>query len=141
MYKKLKIEKKHLLGKRGGEGEQDAARHDDKRATTVTELAEGNSSSLPITSGRWLWMGSTAWEGRRRSSTCTKKWAATSSVCSKRGVVASLLFFKLDMLFTAAASPEATGKGRRIKVELGWLFARVSPVPKHDRRSSSATGY
>ena len=49
--------------------------------------------------------------------------------------------FKLDMLSTAAASPEATGNGRRAKVELGWLFARVSPVPKHDRRSSSATGY
>ena len=89
--------------------------HDDKRATTVAELAEGNSSSLPITCGQWLWMGSTAWEERRRSSTCTKNWAATSSVCRKRGVVASLLFFKLDMLFTAAASPEATGKGRRAK--------------------------
>ena len=133
--------KKYLLGKRGGEGERDGAQHDDKRATTVAELAEGNSSSLPITCGQWLWMGSTAWEDRRRSSTCTKKWAATSSVCKKRGVVASLLFFKLDMLFTAAASPEATGKGRRAKVELDWLFARVSPVPKHDRRSSSATGY
>ena len=59
----------------------------------------------------------------------------------KRGVVASLLFFKLDMLFTAAASPEATGKGRGAKVELDWLLARVSPVSKHDRRSSSATGY
>ena len=56
-------------------------------------------------------------------------------------VVASLVFFKLDMLSTAAASLEATGKGRRAKVELGWLFTRVSPVPKHDRRSSSATGY
>ena len=36
----------------------------------------------------------------------------------ERGVVASLFFFKLDMLFTAAASPEATGKGRMAKVEL-----------------------
>ena len=53
--------------------------------------------------------------------------------------MARLLFFKLDMLFAAAATPEATGKGRRAKVELDWLFARVSPVPKHDRRSSSAT--
>ena len=129
-----------MLEKRG-EGERDVARHDDRRATTVTELAEGNSSSLPITCGRWLRMGSTAWEERRRSSTCTKKWAATSSVCRKRGVVASLLFSKLDMLSTAAASPEATGKGRRAKVELGWPFVRVSPVPKHGRRSSSATGY
>ena len=33
------------------------------------------------------------------------------------------------------------GEGRRAKVELGWPFARVSPVPKHGRRSSSATGY
>ena len=140
VQKIIKI-KKYLLGKRGGEGERDGAQHDDKQATTVTELAEGISSSLPITCGRWLWMGSTAWEERRRSSTCTKKWAATSSVCRKRGVGASLLFFKLDMLFTEAASPEATGKGRRAKVELGWLFARVSPVPKHDRRSSSTTGY
>ena len=48
---------------------------------------------------------------------------------------------KLDTLLTAAVSPEATGKGRRAKVELGWLFARVSPVPKYDRLSSSATGY
>ena len=71
----------YLLGKRGGEGERDGAQHDDKRARTVTELAEGNSSPLPITCRRWLWMGSTAWEERRRSSTCTKKWAATSSVC------------------------------------------------------------
>ena len=52
-----------------------------------------------------------------------------------------LLLFKLNMLFTAAVSPEATGKGRRAKVGLDWLFARVSPVPKHDRWSSSATGY
>ena len=45
------------------------------------------------------------------------------------------------MVFTVAVSPEATGNGKRVKVELDWLFARVSPVPKHDRRSSSATGY
>ena len=61
---KKKKKKKYLLEKRGGEGERDGARdgaqHDDKRATTVTELAEGNSSSLPITCGRWLWMESTA---------------------------------------------------------------------------------
>ena len=44
--------------------------------------------------------------------------AVTSSVCRKRGVAASLLFFKLDMLFTATVSPEATGKGTRAKVEL-----------------------
>ena len=100
-----------MLGKRGGEEEQDGAQHDHKRATTVIELAEGNSSSLPTTCGRWPWMGSTAWEERRKSSTCAKKWAATSSVFRKRGVVASLLFFKLDMLFTAAAKPEATAKG------------------------------
>ena len=118
MYvQKVRKRKTYLLGKRDGEGERDGVRHDDKRAATVDELAEWNSSSLPITCGRWLWMGSTAWEERRRSSTCTKKLAATSSVCRKRGVVASLLFFKLDMLFTAAASPEATGKGRRYKVE------------------------
>ena len=133
--------KKYLQGKRGGEGERDGVQHDDKRATTVTELAEGNSSSRPLTCGRWLWMGSTAWEERRRSSTCTKKWAATSSVCRKRGGAASLLFFQLDMLFTAAVSPEAKGKGRRTKVELDGLFVRVSPVPKHDRRSSSVIGY
>ena len=65
--------KKYLLGKRDGEGERDGAQHDDKRATAVAELAEENSSSLPITCGRWLWMGSTAWEERRRSSTYTKK--------------------------------------------------------------------
>ena len=119
--------KKDLLGKRDGEEERDGAQHDDKRATTVAKLAEGNSSSLPITCGRWLWMGSTAWEERRRSSTCTKKWAATSSVCRKRGVVASLLFFKLDMLFTTAASTEATGKGRRAKVELSISRAEARP--------------
>ena len=65
MYKKRKKEKKYLLGKKSGEGERDDAQHDDKRATTVTELAEGNSSSLLITCGRWLWMESTAWEERR----------------------------------------------------------------------------
>ena len=48
--------KKCVLEKRG-EGERDVAQHDDRRATTVTELAERNSSSLPITCGRWLWMG------------------------------------------------------------------------------------
>ena len=73
MYKKLSKEKKCLLGKRGGEGEQDGTRHDDKRATTVTELAKGNSSSLSIPCGRWLWMGNTAWEERRRSSTLYQK--------------------------------------------------------------------
>ena len=72
---------------------------------------------------------------------CSKRWAATSLVCRKLGVVASLLFFKLDVLFTAAVSPEATGKGTRAKVELDWLFARVSTVPKHNRRSLSATCY
>ena len=126
---------------RGGGGERDGVQHEDKRATTVTELAEGNSSSLPIMCGRWLWMGSTAWEERGRSSTYIKKWAATSSVCRKRGGAASLLFFKLDMLCSAAVSPESKREGRRAKVELDWLFPRVSTVPKHDRRSSSATGY
>ena len=52
-----------------------------------------------------------------------------------------LLLFKLDTLFAAAVSPEATDKGRRAEVELDWLFARVYPVPKHDGRSSSAIGY
>ena len=33
------------------------------------------------------------------------------------------------------------GQGKKGQVELDWLFARLSPVPKHDRRSSSATGY
>ena len=143
VYVQKNIKGKHnLQGKGGGEGERDGVQHDDKRATTVTKLAERNSASLLITCGRWLWMGSTAWEERRRSSTCTKKWAATSSVCRKRGGAASLLFFKLDnMLLSAAVSPEAKGKGRRAKVELNWLFARVSPLPKHDPRSSSATGY
>ena len=59
MYKKSQKEKKYsdtwyLLEKRGAEGERDGAQHDDKRATTVTELEEENSSSLPITCGRWV---------------------------------------------------------------------------------------
>ena len=33
------------------------------------------------------------------------------------------------------------GEGKKAKVELDWLFARISPVPKYDRRSSSATDY
>ena len=49
------------------------------------------------------------------TSTCTKNWAATLSVCRKRDVAASLPFFKLGMLFTAAVSSEATGKGRRAR--------------------------
>ena len=57
------------------------------------------------------------------------------------GVAASLLFLKLDVLFTAVVSPEATGKGRRAKVEYDWLFGRGSPVSKHGRRSSSTTDY
>ena len=36
---------------------------------------------------------------------------------------------------------EATRKGTRAKMELDWLSASVSLVPKHDRGSSSATGY
>ena len=60
---------------------------------------------------------------------------------TRRSGQSALLQDGYHMLFTAAASPEATGKGRKAKVELGWLFARVSPMPKHDRRSSSATGY
>ena len=31
--------------------------------------------------------------------------------------------------------------GRRVKVKLDWLFARVSPMPIYDPQSSSATGY
>ena len=141
MYRKLQKETKKMLGKKGGEGERDGGQHDDNRATTVTEPVERNSSSLPITCGRWLWMESTAWGERRRSSTCTKKWAATSSVCRKQGEAVRLLFVKLDTLFTAAVSVEATEKGKGAKVELDWLFARVSPVPRHGRRSLSATGY
>ena len=34
----------------------------------------------------------------------------------KRGGAASLLFFKLDMLLSAAVSPEAKETGRRAKV-------------------------
>ena len=86
-------------------------------------------------------MESAAWAERRRPSTWTKRWAETSSVYGKPGVAACLLFFKLDMLFTAAVSPEATGKGGTAKMELDWLFERVSPVPKHDRRSSRARGF
>ena len=129
MYKTIQKRRRYLHGTRGGGGERDGVQHEDNRATTVPELAEGNSSSLPITCGRCLWMRSTAWEERGRSSTYIKKWAATSSVCRKRGGAASLLLFKLDMLCSAAVRPEAKGKGRRAK------------VPKHDRRSSSATGY
>ena len=44
----------YLPEKRGTEGELDGAQHDEKGATTVTELAEGNSSSLPLTCGQWL---------------------------------------------------------------------------------------
>ena len=76
VQKNTKIQKysrKKNLEKKGAEGERDGAQHDDKRATTVTELAEGNSSSLPITCGRWLWMESMAWAERRRSLTCTKR--------------------------------------------------------------------
>ena len=60
MYKKLQKKKKYRPEKRGAEGERDGAQLDVKRATTVTELAEGDSSSLPITCGQWLWMESTA---------------------------------------------------------------------------------
>ena len=45
------------------------------------------------------------------------------------------------VVYCSGVSPKATGKGKRSTVELDWLFARVSPVPKHDRRSSPATGY
>ena len=51
-YKENNID--YLPEKRGTEGELDGAQHDEKGATTVTELAEGNSSSLPITCGQWL---------------------------------------------------------------------------------------
>ena len=131
----------YLLEKRGGQGERDGVQQDDKRATTVTELAAGNSSSLPMTCGRWLWTESTVWAERRRSSSCTKKWAATSSVCRKRDVADSLLFFKLEMLFAAAVSSEATGKGRRAKVEFRLAVRKSIPRAEDDCRSSSATGY
>ena len=42
----------------------------------------------------------------------------------------SLFFLKLDIQSTAVLSTGATGKGRRTKVELDWLLARVSTVPK-----------
>ena len=51
-YKDKNID--YLPEKRGTEGELDGAQHDEKGATTVSELAEGNSSSLPITCGQWL---------------------------------------------------------------------------------------
>ena len=59
VQKIMKI-KKTLATKRGGEGEREGAQHDDKRGTTATEPAKANSSSPPITCGRWLWMESTA---------------------------------------------------------------------------------
>ena len=52
----------------------------------------------------------------------------------ERGVAASLLFFKLDTLLTATVNPEATGKGRRAKVELDLLVARVS-ISRAEARS------
>ena len=33
------------------------------------------------------------------------------------------------------------GEGKKGQGGVGWPFARASPVPKHGRRSSSATGY
>ena len=104
----LTIKRKYLPEKRSAGGERDGAQHDGKRATTVTELAERNSSSLPIRCGRWQWMESTAW-AERRAPAFTRRWAATSSVCRKLGVAASLLFSKMDMLFTAAG--ESGGDG------------------------------
>ena len=46
--------------------------------------------------------------------------------------------------YVVYCSGESGGDGEGKKGqggELDWLFARVSPVSKHDRRSSSATGY
>ena len=66
-------------------------------------------------------------------------WAVTSSVFRKLGLATSLLFFKLDIYYYSGvhSSPEATGEGKRAKVELDFcLFARVFPVPKDDHRSS-----
>ena len=51
-YKNKNID--YLPEKRGTEGELDDTEHDEKGATAVTELAEGNSSALPITCGKWL---------------------------------------------------------------------------------------
>ena len=99
--------------KRDAEGEWDGAQHDDKRATTVTELEEGNSSSLPITYERWLWMESAAWAERRRSSTCNKRWAATLSVCWNLGVAASLLFFKLDAYVVYCSGESGSDGGKK----------------------------
>ena len=78
-------------------------------------------------------MASTARAERQRSSTCTKRWAATSLVDRNLGVAASLLFFRRYMYFTAVVCPEATVEGRRAKVEFDSLFATVSPVPKHEQ--------
>ena len=124
--------KKHLLEKRGGEGKRDGAQPGDKRTTTVTELAEGNSSSLPITCGRCLWMESTAWEERRRSSTYTTKWAATSSVCRKHGVAASLLLFKLDMVFTREEGPRLSWTG----CSQEYLPCRITIAGVHQRHAT-----
>ena len=60
---KIKKGKNYLHKKRGGEEERDGVQHDDKRATTVTEIAEGNSSSLPMGADDGC-----GWEGRRGKS-------------------------------------------------------------------------
>ena len=54
MYNKMQNNKIYLPEKRGAEGEREGAQHDEKGAMTVTELAERNSSTLPITCGRQL---------------------------------------------------------------------------------------
>ena len=79
------------------------------------------------------------WQARRGPS---RRWAAISTVCRKLGRADSLIFFKLDMYFTAAVRLGETGEGKgATKVELDWLFTRVSPGRKYDHQSSSATGY
>ena len=61
MLKHIHNEGNYLSGSGDAEVERDGAQHNGKRATIVTELAEGSSSLLPTMCRWWRWMASMAW--------------------------------------------------------------------------------
>ena len=121
--------------RRGRAGRRAARRR--RQASNDRDRARGRELVIATHNARDDGCGWKARRGRRAAEVLNmyqEMGLRHPSVCGKRGEAASLLFSKLDMLLTAAAVESGGDGGREegANVELDWLFARVSPMPKHD---------
>ena len=138
VWKMICVEKrakrrKVLPESRGTDAEQDVAQHDDKSSDRDRARRKELRVATPQCADN-----DRGWQAR------VGRAVEVLGVDQKTGcdIVRPQETVKRRSGQSAAMNPEATGEGKKgANVELNWLFARLSPVPKYDRRSSSVTGY